>query len=139
METIGERLKSAREKLNLDQGKFAKELGAGGRTTISQWERGISFPSANILKTIHEKFGIDINWLLTGEGDMEGDSPPAGTIDIDSLRQIISGVERGLAAKHRILDPEKKARLIALLYDHFVVKQSGIEEETVDKYLELVV
>jgi len=81
-----------------------------------------------------------MNWLLSGEGKMKGTGGAAqGPVDLDALRQIISGVEKGLASKHRALDPERKARLVTLLYDHFVVKQSKVEEEVVEKYLELVV
>jgi transcriptional regulator with XRE-family HTH domain len=141
MSLIGERLKQARESIDLDQDTFGKSIGVGGRPTISRWERGLAFPPADILAAIHEKYGINIHWLLTGNGSMSDQGPECHTtkaIESDILRQIIREVEDGLVSKASVIDPDKKARLITLLYDYAIRTGQAVERETIQKYLDLV-
>lgn len=143
MSLIGERLKQVRESVVLDQDTFGKSIGVGGRPTISRWERGLAFPPADILAVIHEKYGINIHWLLTGIGSMNADQGPecqtAKTIEGDLLRQIIREVENGLVIKESVLDPDKKARLITLLYDYVIRTGQEVQKETIQRYLDLVI
>ncbi len=73
METIGQRLKAARESTGLDQTQFATEIGSS-RNTISLWERGKNFPPADVLGVIHNKFGISVEWIVTGKGSVKAHS-----------------------------------------------------------------
>jgi transcriptional regulator with XRE-family HTH domain len=69
MITFGERLKKVREGLALDQKSFGVAIGVAGRDTISRWERGIGFPSADILILLRQSYRINIDWLVSGEGE----------------------------------------------------------------------
>jgi transcriptional regulator with XRE-family HTH domain len=69
MITFGERLKKVREGLGLDQKAFGVAIGVAGRDTISRWERGIGFPSADILILLRHNYRINIDWLISGEGE----------------------------------------------------------------------
>ena len=69
MITFGERLKKVREGLGLDQKAFGVAIGVAGRDTISRWERGIGFPSADILILLRQNYRINIDWLVSGEGE----------------------------------------------------------------------
>ena len=64
--TIGERIKHL--KGNLSQKDFAEKIGAGS-SAICAWENNESLPGSKYLEAIHRVFGVDINWLLTGEGE----------------------------------------------------------------------
>lgn len=65
---ISNRIKQARRHLNLSQRDFAEKIGVDqGR--VSQWETERSQPSSSALSEI-ARLGININWLLTGEGEM---------------------------------------------------------------------
>lgn len=66
-------MREAREIVGLDQNEFGRALGISSRDTISRWERNLNFPPADILQRMNEKFGININWLITGNGSMKGD------------------------------------------------------------------
>lgn len=66
---IGERIKLVREKQKLSQKAFAEKCGNVPSTTISKYEQGVIKPSAEILSKM-SYMGININWLLTGEGEM---------------------------------------------------------------------
>jgi transcriptional regulator with XRE-family HTH domain len=69
MTTFGERLKKVREGLGLDQKAFGQTMGIAGRDTISRWERGLGFPSAKKLTIVRQKYRINIDWLISGEGE----------------------------------------------------------------------
>ena len=67
---MNKRLKLLREKnLNLTQGKFADSLGVP-LTTISKYERGEVKPTSEFLIKLSKIYGVNLNWLLTGEGTM---------------------------------------------------------------------
>jgi transcriptional regulator with XRE-family HTH domain len=68
MITFGKRLKKVREGLGFDQKAFGMAIGVAGRDTISRWERGLGFPSADILIFIRQNYRINIDWLISGEG-----------------------------------------------------------------------
>ena len=65
---IGKRLRDLRKKLGYNQKNFADLLGITERT-LRNYEKGNNLPSS-LLTILIEKFNININWLLTGEGDM---------------------------------------------------------------------
>jgi len=71
---LGERLKKVRENLGFNQSEFSEELDDITRGTISNWERENSSPSIKYLTILNQKFNININWLLTGEGNCRIDS-----------------------------------------------------------------
>ncbi|MDP1527684.1 MAG: hypothetical protein Q8M20_17920 [Rhodocyclaceae bacterium] len=74
--TISERLKKLRLKLELSQPdaaiKFDIPLGSW-----KKYERGPSEPGSGALRGLHDG-GVNINWLLTGEGEMFRNSKPRG-------------------------------------------------------------
>ena len=49
--------------------KFAEMLGVSP-THIDNWINRGSLPNANQLTNIYQKLNINLNWLLTGEGEM---------------------------------------------------------------------
>jgi transcriptional regulator with XRE-family HTH domain len=63
--TIGERIKFIRGKNS--QKKFGQSIGAD-QSTVQVWETRNSIPKGDFLHRIHKTLGVDINWLLTGEG-----------------------------------------------------------------------
>ena len=62
MRTFGERLRKVRGVLGLDQKAFGMAIGVAGRDTISRWERGLGFPSADMLSVMRQKYRINIDW-----------------------------------------------------------------------------
>ena len=64
--TIGDRIKFIRG--SLTQVEFCKELGVY-RNTLQKWEANGYFPDFESLLKLHKKFTVNINWLLTGEGN----------------------------------------------------------------------
>lgn len=68
--TINERIKAVRKKNNLTQTEFAEKL-SSTMSSISQIERGVLNPSRQMTDLISREFGINREWLETGEGEME--------------------------------------------------------------------
>jgi SOS-response transcriptional repressor LexA len=64
-----ERLKAARETIGVNQSQFASTLGVAP-SFISGIERDKKDVSRELLQKLLEKYQININWLLTGEGEM---------------------------------------------------------------------
>lgn len=73
---IGNRVRQIRTNAELNQREFASRLGisSGG---ISQIESGKAMPGGDFLLRIHQEFGVDITWLLTGMSMNALESPLA--------------------------------------------------------------
>lgn len=64
-----ERIKKLRKALGLTQQKFADALGIK-QNTIAQYESGRNAPIDAVISLICREFGVNEEWLRTGEGDM---------------------------------------------------------------------
>lgn len=102
---IGRRIREVRNKLDLSQAELAKILGVSQRT-VSHWETQRNEPPLDVLRTMCSKLGVNLNWLLTGEGEMF----------LNEIPQIpgIEDDERELLALLRE-NPEMKPLIIKLL------------------------
>ena len=67
--TFGERLKEVLKKLSLTQTGLSKEIGTSN-VVINRYIKDKTTPDYSFLNKLVNKFNININWLLTGEGSM---------------------------------------------------------------------
>lgn len=67
--TVNERVKEVRNALNLTQSEFGSKLTLA-QTYLSQIEKGDRAVTDKILKLICLQYGVDEEWLRTGNGDM---------------------------------------------------------------------
>ena len=67
--SFGSRLKVVRKKFNLTQKDFATKLKIT-KASVINYEKGNRFPDSRLLSLIHKTYNIDINWILTGRGEM---------------------------------------------------------------------
>lgn len=84
---LGERLKKTREFLQLSQ----KEMGKKASVSLQMWqayEAGKSVPGGKVLEAL-SLIGFNVNWLLTGEGEMHLRSEVASSGYVESDRPII--------------------------------------------------
>ncbi|QBP78163.1 XRE family transcriptional regulator [Herbaspirillum huttiense] len=63
---IGQRLRTIRLKMGINQNVFARALNTAPNH-ICQIERGRCIPGSKLLRLMREQFGIDITWLLSGQ------------------------------------------------------------------------
>ena len=73
---ISERLKKIREQINPNASAFARQLNIL-QTTYVKYERGERKPPLELLEQLVLKYGVNRNWLLTGEGEMFSSSNPS--------------------------------------------------------------
>ena len=65
---MNERIKILRNKLNLTQDEFAKQLGMN-RGTLAGYETSIQ-PSRSFIILLCREFNVNEEWILTGKGNM---------------------------------------------------------------------
>lgn len=66
---IGERLKSLRGAFNHSQRALAAAIGTSAGH-LSEIESGKKLPGSDLLCSLSRQTGVDLHWLLTGEGEM---------------------------------------------------------------------
>lgn len=67
---LGRRLSAVRVAIGVDdRDTLAARLGIGS-AALGYYERGERLPDAEVMKSYIEQLGININWLLTGNGQM---------------------------------------------------------------------
>ena len=76
---------------------------------------------------------VDLNWLIIGIAK-------SSNLDINTslLEIIISSIEEGLTRLNRKATPEKKAGIIAFLYDRYSRTQERVDKKTIINHLRLV-
>lgn len=108
---ISSNFKNLRKEINISQKEFSQKIEVPV-TTISKYERGETRPSVEILTRLGDIFGVNINWLLTGQGEMfltktekeeeKEEEKPAlkekmiemfDTLTEDQQRQILKNIE----------------------------------------------
>lgn len=96
-ETTGERIRQLRG--DLSQAEFASKIGVH-KEMVGKYERGQNVPGGDVLTRMHDVFGVSLDWLLTGQGQMH----PAPRVD--ALNQEYRQVERApqYDAKGRLID-----------------------------------
>lgn len=97
------------------------------------------------MKGLHDG-GINVNWLLSGEGPMllseltqaapDAAPVPNSPIDYKLLQELIESVETALDEKNLMLAPARKAAVIQLMYEY--CKLEDDVPATVEKFLKLV-
>jgi len=67
--TIGKRIKEYRDLIGKSQKEFAEALGVSAQL-LQQYEYDKSKPGSPFLAKLRKSFDIDLNWLLTGTGEI---------------------------------------------------------------------
>lgn len=120
---MNEHLKLLRQTLKMSQIKIAEVLEIAPRSW-QQYENGAMTPGGNVFEALHKKLGVNLNWLVSNQGEMfykEGGIQ----YDRDLLIQAITTLEVCLAKKKMAIDPQKKSKLAVKLYEN--LKRSGVE------------
>ncbi len=76
-----------------------------------------------------------IDWLLMG---FEKESDHERELQVELLQTIIGAIENKLQQQNLELEPDKKAKAIALLYEMYADTKKEVSEQTVVRYLNLV-
>ncbi len=106
----GKRITKIRKTLNLSQLNFAKQLKTTN-VTINRYEKGVMNPSSDFYEKLVTVFNVNVNYLLTGTGEMfigtsgvtaSDEAESAGQSDKDKrireLEQELSTVKKSIHA-----------------------------------------
>lgn len=140
--TIGdlfsERLKTLIEtNLRVSQVYFSNKIGISTSylSAVLKNKRG---PSAELVAGLYMHYREYLSWILTGEGPMTAKDKELVSLDIEVLTKVIKGVEDYLRVGVKVLKPDKKGRLISLLYERFIKTGEEPDQKTIVSYLKLV-
>lgn len=136
---FAERLRVGRKRLDMTQQALSDSSGVPLQTH-KQYERGLRRPGLDAL-TGYLRAGINVNWLLSGEGVVLLRDQPApasaGAFDSQLMLELIEVVEQLLAEHRRELPPPKKAELVVTLYEMFRESASPVQRATVLRLVKL--
>jgi transcriptional regulator with XRE-family HTH domain len=100
---LGEFIKAQRERANLSLRRLAENAGISN-PYLSQIERGIRKPSAEILKNLARALEISSNTLYTRAGLIDEEMPPASVFEaIDSDDKITGEQKKVMLDMYRTL------------------------------------
>jgi transcriptional regulator with XRE-family HTH domain len=138
---MNEQLKLLRQNLKMSQREIAEVLEIGLRSW-QQYETGTNTPGGSVLEALHKKLGVNLNWLISNQGEMLYRVEEI-RYDRELLIQAITTLENCLSKKNMAIDPHKKSKVAVKLYEN--LKKSGVEagnieiiEREVDDLLELL-
>jgi len=100
---INERIKTIRKVLKLSQTDMAKNLETSSGY-ISEIETGKITPGGAFMQKIHERYNVNINWLLSGKGGMFVDL--TGIDDIGETTGLMNQNKVGAAYSRRTKNAE---------------------------------
>ena len=119
----------------MSQRAFAEMVGDLPATTISKYEKGLIKPSAEMLSKLGIK-GVNINWLLTGDGPMflpQVDQPALDELAPEVSEAVKVVMDDAQAQKVAImfsrLSPQERRNILQLAED---LQQASDERKRVE-------
>ena len=124
---LAARVRRMREHFGLSQREMAAKIG-GSYPGWQKYESGVSVPGGAVLAELFG-LGVNINWLLTGEGKMlvSDQQQAAAPIDLAILEEATEVIEVLLAEFQRVMDANTKAKVIARIYAYLVTETEEAE------------
>lgn len=101
---IGQRLTLFRKAQSLNGGQLAESIGRT-RQTWSGYESGVVDPPSVVLAILVKKYRLNLNWLLTGEGNMfldKSDTSPKMEMALTDWQHRIAELEVELKEERRL-------------------------------------
>lgn len=118
---MNERIKELRDALGITLEEFGSRLGVT-RTAISRLERGNRGVTDQMAISICREFGVNEQWLRTGEGEMF-EQTRASVLDRLATEYDLSREQRSVIEAFLDLDPQE--RDVILKYVHNVFDRSA--------------
>lgn len=87
MKNLGSRIKLLRKHLGKSQEEFANVLGLT-KQAISNMENSKSAPSPAVLYKLHTEFDVNLNYIITGLGDLYSSSKGANALKETLLKEF---------------------------------------------------
>lgn len=85
---IAKNLRKIRQELGLSVAKFAEKLEMSA-STITGYERGERTPSVNLFTQLYKKINVNLNWFVSGQGQMFNSIEPTDDELATKVRKIL--------------------------------------------------
>lgn len=109
---IGKRIKEIRAYFKITSKEFAQTLGIPLRT-IGSYERDEAQPGPKFFAALIECYNVNVNWLLSGNGNMFISSKTKSDLDfIASLQERLSLTDEEIDGLIDILDSEASREML---------------------------
>lgn len=79
--TLGKRIADARERAGMNQTQLGDAFKIT-RSSVSQWEGGLTEPTPERLRAIAVQTGVNFEWLATGKGDRDTENDQADWVPV---------------------------------------------------------
>lgn len=114
------RIRQTRESQGLTQAALAARLGVT-RSQITLWETGARNPSPTSLKEIAVTLGVQVEWLVTGQGAPKPSPATSRGVDAQLHELVVEAVQA--AFKRRKLDTNSKrfTQVVVMVYAMAVI------------------
>lgn len=122
---IGARIREVLKLKEWNQDRLAAEI-SSTRRTVQDNIAGISAPNSTSLRG-YIRIGVNVNWLLAGEGPMmladlmKGAAP----LDTELLKRVVAALEAEIDRLGAELTADEFAQCVALTYEHWCGRESG--------------
>jgi transcriptional regulator with XRE-family HTH domain len=110
--TISQRLTQLRKaREGLTQARLAQELGAVAGT-VGGWESG-KVPELDMLVRLADYYGVELRWLVTGEGPREKVTPEDAVLRLQAVERVLQSdpIQLRIEAELRRTIPEFERRI----------------------------
>jgi len=137
MNSLGERLKFAIKQRHMKQIDVAREIRIAG-ASLSQFCSNVAKPSDRTIADICRVLSINEQWLRTGEGEMEQETPEGYAAELAErykLNQFAARVINALARASSVLSEDQFRQLVDIVVremknpgDGVTVPEAELEE-----------
>ncbi len=128
---FSERLQTARKRTGLSQSEFCAKLGISERT-YKNYENEVTDISSAVLKQIANEFGVNVRWLLLGQG----------FIDSQTLGDVVESAvleTRAYFMEHNVqLNPKQEAKIVRYLVQQ-IEEHGSISEDAKRNFFDAIV
>lgn len=139
---FAERLEKA-----LEHSKFKSVSSAAKAAGVSQqafhnWLKAEAEPARDRLIATTDVLGVNLLWLVTGEGPMNGvPTTESNQIELSRMQNVIEQTEKFLLNNELVLEPEDKARLFIAVYNVLTekYKDEAFDQDFLDAHPNVIV
>lgn len=108
-------------------------------SAMALYTSGKSEPTRPVLCAIAQALDVSLEWLATGNGEQDAQTPVLQAIDPEILTAAVSLVEQAEASLRLKIPADKKAKIYALLYDRMASGEKNTDIKTALQLVSLTV
>lgn len=126
---VGERIKLLRKALDCNQKEMCELLDLS-QSNLAKIENGMLFPGFELMNKLHEKFNLNIDWLITGTGEMFLNNSKT----LFNIRKIYPGLPDDIHIDELIEDLQVPLIFYEIMAKYLLIRNE--HEDVINSYFE---